>query len=129
MRFPGQPFVGFVTMIAEANGVENRQKKLRRRRGRLSLFNHYFYFAAGLQPVARVQSIEHAEAFERAVGDRHSCWRASRPYRSGATVTTASRSGLACSISARLMRRNVPTDSRNARSVSGVRCLAAKMKR
>src|ERR1700720_1715351 len=47
----------------------------------------------------------------------------------GATVATTRCSGLACSISARLMRRNVPIDSRNARSVSGVRCLVAKMKR
>src|SRR5271169_1741476 len=47
----------------------------------------------------------------------------------GATVTIFRRSGFAASISARLMRRKVPTDSRNERSVSGVRCFAAKMKR
>jgi hypothetical protein len=27
MRFPGQPFVGFVAMIAEANEVENRKNR------------------------------------------------------------------------------------------------------
>src|SRR5260370_34942836 len=69
MRFPGQPFVAFVAMIAEANEVENRKKP--KRCGGLTLFNHYFYFTSGLYPVAMVQAIEPPEPVELAIGNRH----------------------------------------------------------
>src|SRR5260370_1331776 len=62
-------FGGFGGMMKEANEGENRKKP--KRRVGLTLLKHYFYFTSGLQPVARVQAIEHAETVERAIGKRH----------------------------------------------------------
>src|SRR5207248_3324584 len=36
-----------------------------------SLFHHNFYFAAGFEPIAGIESIEHTETVQRAIGHGH----------------------------------------------------------
>ena len=105
-----------------------RARLTRKPRPPAGLFNHDFDFAAGPKPLARFQPVEGAEALDLAIGNRHPGGELLDRIAGGDRHHLQPQRLRVLDLG-ELMRRKVPTDSRNTRSVSIVRCLAAKMKR